>query len=84
MKLLRNPEVFKTVILYGIVSLAALLAAFYLEWSFAILTLVLCVVLTGIHLYATTKRYAQIEELSMEIDRILHGSANLTLKNENI
>lgn len=79
MKLLRNPEVLKTVIAYGIVTIVALAMAANMDWQCCLLILVLCVVWIGIYLYATHKRYQKIAAVSMEIDKILHGSPNISL-----
>ncbi len=79
-ELLRNLEVLKTVVVYGIVSVIALALAISFDVRCAILVLLLCVVLTGIYLYTTYDRYQQISDLSAEIDKILHGSSEVSLE----
>ena len=79
MKLLRNPEVKNTVILYGVATAIALIMASFWDWRCCILVLFLSLVFTGLYLYATQKRYQQIAELSAEIDRMLHGNSGISL-----
>ncbi len=74
MKLLRNPEVKKSLQIYGIISVIAVIAAFVWNAQFGVFVLVLCTVFTAMHFITTYRRYKRIYELSADIDRILHGN----------
>lgn len=73
MKFFRNPEVIKTLLLYGIISVTATAIAFMWEPRFGGFTLALCVLLFVIYLVSTYQRYKRLAELSSDINRILHG-----------
>lgn len=73
MKFFRNPEVMKTLLLYGFISAVATAIAFLWEMRFGRFTLVLCVVLMAVYIISTYSRYKRLSDLSSEINRILHG-----------
>lgn len=73
MKFFRNPEVMKTLLLYGLISAVANAIAFMWEPRFGRFTLVLCVVLMAVYIISTYSRYKRLSALSSEINRILHG-----------
>lgn len=73
MKLFRNPEVMKTLLLYGMISAGATAVAFMWEQRFGRFTLLLCIVLMLVYVFSTYSRYKRISVLSEEINRILHG-----------
>lgn len=79
MKLLRNPEVLKSLLLYCAVSMVAVVAAFIADKNFGYLMLVVCVMFILLYLFGTYKRYKRISELACDIDRILHGNEQLSL-----
>ncbi len=74
MKLMRNSEVRKTLLVYGLVSAAAVAAAWHLSWEYGVLMLAVCLVFIGIYLVSTGKRYRHLTALAADIDRILHGN----------
>lgn len=81
MKLLRNPEVIKTVLLHGVISAVAVFIAFMWEGRFGVFTLVLSVLLLLVHMVSTSMRYKRLSDLSADIDRILHEEdGNLSLE----
>ena len=55
--------------------------AFYAHPWFGIFTLLLCFTFLLVHLFFTRQRYKQMEALSFDIDRILHGEDVLSLEN---
>lgn len=74
MRFFRNPEVIRSLLVYGGVSVIATTASMLWDVRFGIFTLILCIILTAIHLIGTYRRYRKIYDLSADIDKILHGS----------
>ncbi len=79
MRLLRNPEVAKNTLLLAGIALAAAVAAFVWNWGFGIFTIGLCMLFLVIHLLTVRQRYRKLGEFSADINRILHGSSQLSL-----
>lgn len=79
MRLLRNTEVLKGLFLYTLLSVIASAAAFLWHAGFGVFTLVLCIVMTAVHLLTVYRRYRHISELSYDIDKILHGNSRVSL-----
>lgn len=83
MSFLRNKEVRNECLLaIGITMLATI--GVYL-WNphnlqFAIATLIICTILNVLHLTNTYKRYQRIQELSTDINRILHEDAHISFE----
>lgn len=73
MKVLRNREVRIEFVLELSITIIVTIAAFLWEKSFGLFTLVICLVLNTVHFVNTYIRYKRIEELSADVDRILHG-----------
>lgn len=80
MKLFRNPEVLKTLAIFGIMSVAAVVAAWHWEQRFGLFTLALCILFVLIWFVSTAVRYQRIANMASEIDRILHGEGQLDLE----
>lgn len=73
MSFFRNKEIrIECVIGMGI-TVTASLGAFFWNWTFGVFTLVICMILNIVHLVNTYKRYKRIEDLSGDINRMLHG-----------
>lgn len=81
MKYLRNPEVLRGILLMGILSAATVIAAWCMDTTFGVFTLILCSLFLFLHILITYRRYRNISALSAEIDRILHGE-NYTLSDD--
>lgn len=79
MKLMRNTEVFKSILFYAAISFAAVLYAFSLDIRFGCFTAFLCLLFIAVHLFITRKRYRKINDLAAEIDSILHGDSHISL-----
>lgn len=80
MKLFRNPEIIKNLILYGILTMAATVTAAYLwDINAGLFTLILCVLFMLLYLFSTYGRYKKIAELSSDVNRILHGDSHINL-----
>lgn len=73
MKFLRNAEVRRGILLFTILSVIAVAAAWLWNAAFGLFTLILCMVFMFLHSLITYHRYKKIAALSAEIDRILHG-----------
>ncbi|MGN0166168.1 MAG: sensor histidine kinase [Lachnospiraceae bacterium] len=80
MKLLRNTEVKRSLMLFGMISVAAAAAAWFMDMKFGIFTLALCVVFILLYLGITHRRYLRIAGLAEDIDRILHGESRISLE----
>lgn len=80
MNIFRNPEVKKTLLLYGIAAAAATVTAFVWEKRFGLLMLAVCAAFILIWLFATYGRYKRISELAADIDQILHGDRQIALE----
>lgn len=78
MKIFRNPEVFRTLLVYAIVTIIASLYAFWKDRGTGLAVLILCLIFITIHLVSTHKRYKKIEALSSDIDGILHGDTTIS------
>lgn len=55
-------------------------AATFFSLPVAVLTLVLGVLLTGVHLFFSGRRYREIRDLSALLDRILHGENDVRIE----
>lgn len=75
----RNPEIKKTAIIWGIISAAAVAAAFGAGRRCGFTALALCLAYSAVHFAVTYKRYKHIAKLSAEVDKVLHGDARIEL-----
>lgn len=80
MNFFRNPEIIRTLSVYGVLSAAAFLSAYIIDRKYCVFILILCILFIFIYLLSTYRRYRRLFELSSDIDRILHGSNHLSLK----
>jgi len=79
MKLFRNPEVKRSLLLYFILTVlftgtGALYNAYFSAGIF-----IVCIIFTLLSIFSTYKRYKKISGFSKEIDRILHGKEAINL-----
>lgn len=80
MKFFRNKEVrMECVIGIGLTFVGSL-GAFLCNPMFGAYSLVICTILNMVHLVNTYKRYKRIQELSLDIDRILHGDILISME----
>ena len=80
MKLLRNKEVITSLLLYMGVSVAAVVGAMFLGGGAALFVLPVCLLFIAVFLFTTYRRYQSLSQLSVELDRILHGNENIDLE----
>lgn len=78
MKLLRNPEIRRLLLILGVICACATIAAFIWNVGFGIFTLVLCLALITVFLIFTHNRYKRLAALSDTVNRILHGDNSLS------
>lgn len=80
MNFFRNPEIIRTLLVYSILSVAAILSFYVIEKKYCVFVLILCILFIIIYLLTTYRRYRRICGLSSDIDRILHGNNHLSLE----
>ena len=74
MKLLRNPELRRELLLLGIFSLVSSgVMGFWQGWKSAVGAGIICLVFMGIFFAVNAMRYRTISDMGEQIDRILHG-----------
>ncbi len=83
MKLLRNKEVYRVLIVYIILSFIVTAVAQAASSDFGMLMGAVCVTFILIYLVSMWLRYRNISKLSNDIDKILHGDNHITLDNYN-
>ncbi len=76
MGLLRNPEVYRALLLQLLLTAAALIVTWLLAPPMLLFTLLLCALFIAVHLIATILRYRRIAALSAELDHILHDESS--------
>ena len=76
----RNPEIKKALIVYIIVFAMIVSVSFYFGLKTVLFSVAVCLIYMLLHFFITYKRYKSINELSYEIDKILHGSESLDLQ----
>lgn len=79
MKLLRNPDVKKTITLYLSIGIITSVPAFIENIFFGCIISLLTIIFTLIYLFDTKKRYNDISKISEDIDKILHGNDRIFL-----
>lgn len=80
MRLFRNPEVMKGICVYLLISFGAVYIAVCWDRKFGMFTAILCICMIGLHIGITYHRYRNIQELSLEIDKTLHGEDHIFLR----
>ncbi len=78
MNVFRNREIRRPLIGQTVIAAVACVIAFSLDWRCGAVTLCLALILIGIFWVVTSRRYRKIQELSRDIDRILHGKESET------
>ena len=75
MKYLRNQDVLREILLSFVIGVICSFVTYPLIGGYAILFLLLALVLIAVHYYFSIKRYQQIAQLSLSLDKVLHGNA---------
>ncbi len=79
MKLLRNKEVCRTLLIHIMLSVLATGIAWNADIEYGILMLGVCIAFILVYLISTMLRYRKIAQLSKDVDRILHGDNHIEL-----
>lgn len=81
MKLMRNREMVTSLLLYiGLSATAVVCAGFMGGGKVMLPVLVVCLLFIAVFLFTSYRRYRDLSQLSMELDRILHGNENIDLE----
>lgn len=80
MKMLRNPEIKKSLLCYLILTLVLSVGAFVISVPCGIYVLCTCLLFVAIYLLIMHRRCKRIAELSERIDRILHGESDISFE----
>lgn len=81
MKIFRNPEVIRDVILYFIIAvLATAGTVFFVDWKCGGIVLGICLLCLVLHIGITYRRYQRISDLVWNLDTVLHGEAEELLQ----
>ena len=80
-KLLKNKEVRKTLILQIIVALASIIISNLIDERAGIIALIFSALLILIYYISTYKRYKRIASLASDINKVLHGDNSISLEN---
>lgn len=78
MSFFRNKEVRNECILLIVITAIATIGTCLWNPVYGVLVLVICTMLNSVHLVNTYRRYRRIQELSSDINRILHGDDTLS------
>lgn len=79
MSFFRNPEIKKYIMIFTGVSLICILVGFLISISCGVFVGIVCILMNSIFLLLTKNRYQRIANMSLEIDRILHGEDRLNM-----
>lgn len=83
MRFLRNKDVRKECLLGVGITVIAMIGVYL--WNpqnpqFVVAILVICTILNAVHFWSTHKRYQRIQELSVDINRILHEDVHISFE----
>ena len=78
MSFLRNKEVRTECILLIAITVIAIIGTYLWNPACGLLVLVICTILNGVHLANTYRRYQKIQQLSVDINRILHEDIHVS------
>lgn len=79
MKLLRNHDVKRSLLLYILLTVFFTVAAAFFNVYFSAYIFVVCIAFTLINIFITYRRYKKISSFSQELDKILHGNETINL-----
>lgn len=80
MKIIRNPELKRELLIDLVITAAAALIAFLIRPICGILALAVGLLLSGAHIAFAVQRYHQMEALAERLDRILHGQDRVLIE----
>lgn len=80
MKIIRNPEFKRELLVYAALTLAAALIGFLIRPVCGALALAAGLLFCAVHIYFEHKRYREMEELAQKLNRILHGQDKVLIE----
>lgn len=80
-KLLKNKEVRRTLILQIIVALASVIISNFIDERAGVVALIFSTLFILIYYISTYKRYKRIASLASDINKVLHGDNSISLEN---
>ena len=80
MKIIRNPELKRELLIDLAITAAAALIGFWIRPICGILALAVGLLLSGAHIAFAVQRYRKMEELAQRLDRILHGQDRVLIE----
>ena len=80
MKIIRNPELKRELLIDLAITVAAALIGFIIRPIYGILALAVGLLLSGAHIALAVQRYHQMEALAERLDRILHGQDRVLIE----
>ena len=69
MKIIRNPEFKRELLVYAVLTVAVALIGFFIRPVFGALALATGLLFCAVHIYFAHKRYREMEELSQKLNR---------------
>lgn len=79
MKIWRNPEVRRSFTVWSLFTVCFTVVSAWFDIRFAVAFAVFAFCLLGGFYSFTCRRYERLQEMSLEIDRVLHGSSHFDL-----
>lgn len=77
---MRNTEIYRTFLIQCIITVISTVLTSLLDIRYGLITFFVCVLFIVVHLISVKKRYKRFAELSLDIDRILHGDNHVSLE----
>lgn len=80
-KLFRNTEFTRTVLIFLIISLLSLIAVLFYDAKLFLPVLLVCLAFSTVHIASGYSRYKRISLLATDIDKLLHGDEIISFEN---
>ena len=80
MKILRNPEIKRELLVYVVFTVAVALIGFFIRPVCGVLALAAGLLFCAVHIYFAHIRYREMEELAQKLNRILHGQDKVLIE----
>ncbi len=78
--MMRNTEIYRAFLIQCIITAISTVITGFIEIRFGIITFVLCITFIIVYFVSTKKRYRRFSDLSLDIDKILHGDNHISLE----
>ncbi len=78
--MMRNTEIYRTFLIQCIITATATIITALLDIRFGVITFAVCIMFIAVYMISVKKRYRRFSELSLDIDRILHGDNHISLE----